>query len=254
MKNINIYFEHNGQTRIGDQIILTDLPENLYNAGFQVINKSNNPFLKHNPFVKNDGSDIRDLNFNDVNIHFLKNSYRVFSRSEALLNYLNVEGNITLTKPRFYIHESNKKENIILIHTDGKQPLPDHIIEYIEFKYKENFRLIQIVHPDGREFSCFEQMYFDFYNDEWENVAELASRSVMFIGVDSWIAHFVQAYISNVKIFFEYNFMKYLYRYGKNCYNLFDNSTEGNFWHHYNNFYFNETEQPLYFSNPYTDI
>ena len=48
--NICITYSYK-KTKIGDNLILTEFPENLHEAGYTFIDKYNNPFLKYNPYV-----------------------------------------------------------------------------------------------------------------------------------------------------------------------------------------------------------
>ena len=221
------------QPKIGDNVILTEFPENLHNAGYTFINKYNNPFLEYNPFVAEGEIDI-EINFNDLDQTFIKNSYNINSRSELLFKHLNINATPKIIKPRLYVYENNKKENLILMHLSGKQPLPENVVDYVLTKYSKHYTIIQIKEPKY----------------SWKDIAEMASKSIMFIGSDSWISHLAQAYITNVNVFIEAGFIKYF----NNASQPFGYGSIGNIWLHPNNYYFNETDQSYGFTNSYLTL
>jgi len=220
--------------KIGDNLILTEFPENLHEAGYVFVNKHNNPFLKYNPYVIDKSEDVITVNFNKIDQEFIYNPYNINSRSDLLFNYLDIRIKPKILGPKLYIHEDAEKENIILLHSQGKQPLPSNIIDYVLTKYSKHYTIIQIDKPDY----------------EWEDIAEIASKSIMFVGTDSWISHLAQAYMSNVNVFIESNFVK--------CFNNksqpFGKGTIGNICLHPNNYYFNETDRSLGFTNSYLTL
>jgi len=234
--NICITYSYK-KTKIGDNLILTEFPENLHEAGYTFIDKYNNPFLKYNPYVtKIDYNDdnLVELNFNKLDQEFIRKPYNINSRSDLLFNYLNIKIKPKILGPKLYIHEGVEKENIILLHTQGKLPLPNNIIDHVLTKYSKHYTIVQIDKPDY----------------EWEYLAEIASKSIMFIGTDSWISHLAQAYMSNVNVFIEFKFIKFF----NNTSQPFGNSSMGNIWLHPNNYYFNETDRSYGFTNSYLTL
>ena len=253
MKHIDVCYRYNDDKKIGDKIILTEVPENLHSAGYKFINKSKNPFLKYNPFVFTTDDDVYEINFQELDSKFINKPEYIVARSHLLYKHLGIDTTLPkLRSPKFYIYENNKKENIILIHTTGKGIcLPNWIIDHVCSKYNKNFRIIQIVPPNEERIPNVEYKDFDFYNDPWEEVAEIASKSIMFIGVDSWVSHMAQAYTSNVNILIPKDFIL-----------IFENqsrpwgtgATVGNIWLHPNNYYFNETDYAYGYTNSYLTL
>ena len=252
MKHIDVVYSFHNEEKIGDKIILTEFPENLHNVGYNFINKHNNPFLKYNPYVGNNKS-ATTVDFREIDYNFIHNAKHIDSRSDLLFEYLNLDRfKITLKKPKLYIYENNKKENIILIHTTSKGlTIPDWIIEHVYSKYNKNFRIIQIVPPNEERIPNVEYKDFDFYNDPWEEVAEIASKSIMFIGVDSWVSHMAQAYIPNINILITSFFIK---QFNNNSRPFSTGGTIGNIWLHPNNYYFNESNRSISFTNSYLTL
>ena len=252
MKN-NICISYQYKKNVfGDQLILTEFPENLHEIGYTFINKQNNPFLKYNPYVVENGDDIIELNFNTVDQKFICNPYNINSRSQLLFDYLGISNKPKLITPRLYIHEDNQKENIILLYLQGKEILPDNVIDHILAKYSKHYKIIQICIPldiPVKEIGV-ENIHFDFYKNKWEDIAEIASKSIMFIGVAGWFSHLAQAYMPNVNLFIPSGFINYF----GNKSQPFGQGTIGNQWLHPNNYYFNETERSYGFTNSYLTL
>lgn len=252
MTTISVYFNWEGKIAIGDRIILSEFPENLYHLGYQFVNKHNNIFLNHNPFVIQ-GTDVDlDINYSDVNQKFIHNPYSVCSRTEILFDHLNLNTKqITITKPRLYIHENNKKENIITIHTTGKDKIPDNVINHILTKYSKYYTIVQITPANNVKIQGMEHLNYDInIEGSWEKVAELLSKSIMYIGVDSNVSHLALAYTSNVNVYLPSDWIKYF----SNQSQPFGNNTIGNIWLHPNNYYFNETNRSHGFTNSYLTL
>ena len=268
---ICVYFDWDGPgggpNKIGDKIIISEFPENLHDIGYQFINKHNNPFLNYNPFVK-EGTDVDlDINFSDINIKFIINPSNINSRTELLFNYLNLNTEkIKITKPRLYIHENNKKENIITIHTKAKEgtsyesEIPNNVIDHILTKYSKHYTIVQIIPPNYKNnglqvrpnrIQGMTHLDYDInIKGSWERVAEMLSKSIMFIGVDSNVSHLAQAYMPNVNLFIPSGFINYF----GNKSQSFGQGTIGNQWLHKNNYYFNEIERSYGFTNSYLTL
>ena len=68
MKHIDVVYSFHDDKKIGDKIILTEVPENLHSAGYKFINKSKNPFLKYHPFVFTTNNDVYKINFQELEV------------------------------------------------------------------------------------------------------------------------------------------------------------------------------------------
>ena len=257
-QHLDIFYKGDDPNKIGDKIICTEFPENVNELGYKFVNKSKNPFLKYNPFVVDTDEEVTEINFYDLSNNFLNNAYYITARSQLVYKHLHVyQKSPILRSPKFYIYENNEKENIILLHIQGKGIIiPNWIIDHVYSKYNKNFRIIQIVPPNGiylkeKHWPNIEHKEFDFLNQPWEEVAELASKSMMFVGIDSWVAHMANAYTSHVNLLVPTHHVKTF----KNQSRPWGTgATIGNIWFHPNTYYFNETDKDFGYTNSYLTI
>ena len=205
---IRLYPAPRSYLGIGDAIQFSSLPENFFrNTGQCLIDIDRHWIFDHNPYVIRTREAVRPEITIDLwqDCELLKCNYRksldapkvYTSNAEAnfsiFTNVLNLRGKLYVKRPRLYRFENYpyEKRQWILLHTTGRSngEMPDYVIDHILEKYKNRW-LVQIAGPNDKIVPGIEV----FRPKTIWDAAEIISKSLMFIGVDSGLAWIAACY------------------------------------------------------------
>ena len=194
--NIDVGLILNGPG-LGDNLILTSLPENFFrNTGRKLIDVNRHNLFDHNPFVDRTGkaeifcsgrgicdeaSSIKD-----------RDKVRVFSIPQKILLAFSLP-KCYLRHPRLYFEESSRQRpNKVVVHTTGKSiggKLGKKVMDQI-FKNYEGYDIVQVGGPkDEKMKGAADRAGLDVFN-----TAREISEAAIFIGVDSSMLHLASCY------------------------------------------------------------
>lgn len=204
---------------LGDNLILSSLPENFYkNTGKKLAGICQRGILKYNPYIDNSEQPIKWFHASEIcdeasrltrKTDLIKtkgipvDDIKTFSIPDRH-RYVFSLPKLYLRHSRLYIHENSQIiPNKICVNTSGKSiggQLSDNVIEQIRINYS-NYKIVQIGGLNDKSFPGAENK---LGLDIFETAKEI-SESAIYIGVDSGNFHIANCYPRvTKKIFYNY--------------------------------------------------
>lgn len=166
-----------GPLKLGDQISLSHLPENIYlHTGEKVVDKTGLMVFDYNPYV------IRDYKGETESIDIwrtwmdIKGDYPTLAHKQCQA----VGVKCKLISPRLYLYEGLPKlyKSYVIHTTSSRASIPQYVINHIRDKYSGFF--FQIGSKGDVDANVFDRRGCSF----WES-AKLVAESEIFFGLDS---------------------------------------------------------------------
>lgn len=180
---------------VGDAIQFTSLPENYYrHTNHKLADLTHHWVFDHNPYVVR-GVEKVDIEHDLWNMHCHQRPSH-WPRPSVLLasaesHTCQLKIPMVLNRPRLYRFEEYGYEDRsqIILHTKGRSHgrMPEHVVKHVLAKYGK--RVVCVGLPGEWTYSI-DSPHFIQTNNLWD-LAQVISRSRMFIGMDSgpsWIA------------------------------------------------------------------
>lgn len=197
--SIGLKLDNFAFNKIGDSIMLTSIPENLYKSkGYKFVDLYNHWIFDYNPYV------IRGIK-PDLVVSLHSFTQRLLSKSKTPFNHfgnshqlysLALGGSIYIGGPRLYCYEDiEQKSKTLCIHTTpstinaGRAEISDIVLDSIKKNYK-GYTIIQVGSTSDKVVN-FAKDYRG--TSIWEMVKLIASCEI-FIGVNSGPIHIADCY------------------------------------------------------------